>query len=703
MTHVKTSALQLGEKQLTFETGRMAALAQGAVFATYGDTAMLATVGVSDGRPGTDFFPLSVEFVGKFYASGRIKYSKINKREGKLSDAEVLMCRMIDRPLRPMFPKNTRNEVQAIVSLLQTNGINNPSACGINATSMSMLVAGLPLESPVGAVRVGMDDDGNFFLDPTYEQSEKGKLDLLVAGTDDAILMVEAGANMVDNDTMLRAMEWAHDHVKKIVQFQKDFLAEHDITPVELITADHHKDNKTAVHETISSADFDSIAGPTKHHIKGRMTELKDQLMEKYEAQIEDEESEITKGGLAYYFEKGFAASMRRRIFEDGKRIDERKNDEVRQLTCDVTVLPRLHGSALFKRGETQSFTVVTLGSPGEIQYHDEPHRPEYTSQFFHHYNFPPFCVGEVRRLGPTKRREVGHGALGERGLSYVMPTTEEGFPYTVRTTTEILAGNGSTSMAAVCGQTLSLMDAGVPIKAPISGVAMGLMMNDNGDYRILTDIQSFEDFDGDMDFKVIGTGDKITALQMDMKVKGLSMDVLKEAFAAAEKARKHILDAMLNTIPGVRKEMNPHAPRITSFMINPDMIKVVIGKGGETIQGIVADFGVNVDIEDSGLVMITSDNGDSAKGAEEKIRSLVYEPEIGDEFNFCTVKKIMDFGAFIEYMPGKEALMHISQMSKERVHQVTDVMNEGDKVDVRYGGNDPKGRMRLELLKVHK
>ncbi|MCB9809485.1 polyribonucleotide nucleotidyltransferase [Candidatus Peribacteria bacterium] len=698
MFDIRTHSLALGEQTLTFETGKMARLAQGAVHASYGETHLLTTIGIAPGREGADFFPLSVDFMGKFYATGRIKYSKVNKREGKLSDDEVLMSRMIDRPLRPMFPKSTRNEVQCIVTLLQSDGLHNPGALGINAASMAMLLSGLPLESAVGAVRVGMTDSGEFFLDPTYEQSEKGKLDLLVAGTADAILMVEAGADQVDSATMLRALQFAHGYIQQIVAFQQDFLAQHTVTPVELTLSKPTPEAKKAVESFVTKADFAALRGRTKFAIKDAIHALEERVLERFATEIDDPENPITKGDLLYYLDKGFAAAMRERIFTDGKRIDDRACDEVRPLHSEVHLLSRVHGTGLFTRGETQALTTVTIGGPGDKQYLDDAHRPEHHKQFFHHYNFPPYSVGEVGRLGPSKRREIGHGALGERGLTAVMPTKEDNFPYTVRTTTEILAGNGSTSMAAVCGQTLALMDAGVPIKAPISGVAMGLMMNSDGQYRILTDIQSFEDFDGDMDFKVVGTKNTITALQMDMKVKGLPMSVLEEAFQAAEKARAHILEHMLSVIPGPRKEMSPYAPRITSFYIKPEDIGAVIGKGGETIQGLCADYEVTIDIEDDGLVMITSTNGENARKAEAAIRQIVWEPEVGDLFMGATVKTILEFGAFVEYAPGKDAMLHISEIADERVENVRDYLHEGQKVNVKYKGHDPKGRMRLTM-----
>ncbi|MCF7831218.1 polyribonucleotide nucleotidyltransferase [Candidatus Gracilibacteria bacterium] len=697
MAKIESVSANIGGKELSFQTGKLALQADGAAVVTYGDIVILAAASMTkEAREGCDFFPLMVDYDPKFYATGKLKNSRFMKREARPPESAILIARMTDRPLRPLFNKETRNDVQIVGTLLQANGVNSPATTMINAASMACQLGGLPIEAPVGAVRVGMNDSGEFYLDPTFDEIEKGKLDLVLAGTADAILMVEAGANLISDEEMLKALEFGHEEIKKICKLQQDLVSKVKIEKKEAVLAQHNEEAQKLVEKHLTDKDFEVIKGVLKKEIKEKMHEAEDKLLNACADQIE--EGVVTKGELMYFFEKRFARIMRTQLFETGKRIDDRKIDEVRPLYCEVGLYPRLHGSALFQRGETQSLSITTVGAPGDHLIVNDPDQNETKKYYMHHYNFPPYSVGEVRPMRGTGRREIGHGMLAERALRYVLPDRiKDNFPYTIRVVSEITTCNGSSSMASVCGSTLTLMDAGVPIKTPISGVAMGLMMNPDGDYRILTDIMSFEDFDGDMDFKVTGDENSITALQLDIKVKGLKMSLLKEALEAAKKARAHILEAMKKAIPEPRKEMSEFAPRVDSMQINPEFIRIVIGKGGETIQRLCADYDVQIDIEDDGLVMISSVNQENGKKARAEIEAMTYEPKTGDVFE-GTVKSVMDFGAFVEYLPGKEALVHVSELAKERVDHPSSVVKEGDKVKVKILGTDKMGRTQLSM-----
>jgi len=696
--NVKTHSVEIDGKDLIFESGRLAHQADGAIFATYGDIAILATVGMSDApREGIDFFPLMVDFEEKFYAAGKLKGSRFMKREGRPSDMAVLNSRMIDRPLRPLFPKGMKNEVQIICTMLQTDEKRSAVSVAMCAASMALQISGIPIEAPVAGVRVGINEDGQFILEPTFEEAEKGKLDLMVAGTQDAITMVEAGADLISNEQMLEALAFAHEEIKKICKAQKEFATKHKVTSKEPTFADEPEAEMHAVDEFISEKDLDKISGTTKSEVKEKMHDLEDKLLEHFAKEIEEETLSAKK--LKECLGKRFSKNMRKQVFETGKRVDGRAVDEVRPIHIELGVLPRLHGSAIFQRGETQALSVVTLGGPGDAKIIDTPHRPEEKKYYIHHYNFPPYSVGEVKMLRGTNRREIGHGALAEKALKLMMPTAEDDFPYTVRVVSEILSCNGSSSMASVCGSTLSLMDAGVPIKHPIAGIAMGLLMDgETGDYRILTDIQGLEDFDGDMDFKVAGDENGITALQLDIKVKGLKLDLLKEALERAHMGKNFILEKMKAAIPASRLHMNPFAPRIESIRINPDFIREVIGKGGETIQKLCADYDVSIDIEDDGLVMVTSTNQENGAKAVGAIKKIAYEPVVGEVFENAEVKSIMDFGAFVEYLPRKEALVHVSEIANERVEKVSDYLKEGQKIKVKIIGIDNLGRVKLSM-----
>ena len=617
------------------------------------------------------------------------------KREARPPESAILISRMMDRPMRPMFDKNITNDIQLIGTLLQTDGIHTLPAFAITAASMAVQLSGIPIEAPVSAVRVGMRDNGEYFLNPTFDEVENGKLDLVIAGTEDAIMMVEAGANLVTDDEMIAAFEFAHEHIKALCKMQKDFVAQHKVEAKTPILREKNEAATEAVDSVITDADLASIGGKMKKDYKKSVHAVEEKLLEALADRIEAEE--FSKGEILGALGKKAAKFMRDKIFAEGTRLDGRKADEVRQLYTEVGLFNRVHGSALFQRGDTQALSMVTLGGPSDEQIIDDPEQPEITKRYFHHYNFPPYSVGEVRMLRGTGRREIGHGMLAERALRYVVPTKTADFPYTVRVVSEILACNGSSSMASVCGSTLSLMDAGVPIKTPISGIAMGLVTDDDGNYVILTDIQGAEDFDGDMDLKVCGDENGLTAIQMDIKLKGLQMSLLREALGKARTARTHILSNMKATIPTARVAMSDFAPRVIGFKIDPDDIRVVIGKGGETIQGLCAEYDVKIDIEDEGIVTIAG-VGTRAEDAKTAVQKLLYKPQVGDVFENAKVVKIMDFGAFVEYHPGKEALVHVSEISNQRVERVEDVLSVGDIVKVKLIGTDKMGRVKLSM-----
>ena len=698
VSNEKSFSVEVGNQELVFKSGKLAPQADGSVLAAVGDIAILATVTMADKpREGIDFFPLMVDFEEKFYAAGRLKGSRFIKREGRPSDNAVLNCRLIDRPLRPLFPKGMQNDVQVICTLLQTDEKHNSVTAAMCAASMALQLSGIPIEAPIAGVQVGMNQDGSFILNPTYEEIDNGKLDLTIAGTEEAIMMVEAGANLVTNEEMLKALDFGHEAIKKICKAQKEFTKQFTIEPKEASFKAVAEAEVEAVANTITESDLSTVGGVTKKEVKKALHALEDKLLEKYTNEIENEE--LSAGKLKDALNKAFSKNMRKRVFTEGKRVDGRAVDEIRPLNAEVGLFPRLHGSALFQRGETQALSVVTLGGPSDALIVDTPMRPESEQTYIHHYNFPPYSVGEVRPLRGTGRREIGHGALAERALYPMLPSPEDNFPYVVRVVSEILACNGSSSMASVCGSTLSLMDAGVPIKHAISGIAMGLLMDEEtGEYKILSDIQGLEDFDGDMDFKVTGTEDAITALQLDIKVKGLKPELLANALIQAQEGRTHILQAMKAAIPTPRDHYSAFAPTVESFMINPEYIRDVIGKGGETIQKLCKDYDVKIDIKDDGLVMVTANNQEKGQQAIAAIKQIAYTPNVGDVFEDAEVKSIMDFGAFVEYLPGKEALVHVSEIAQERVNNVRDHLKEGQKVKVKLVGVDNMGRVKLSM-----
>jgi polyribonucleotide nucleotidyltransferase len=675
-------------RKLTIETGKMAFLADGAVTVRYGDTVVLGTAVVSNmPREGIDFFPLLIDYEERFYAAGKISGSRFIKREGRASEHATLSARLIDRPIRPLFPKGYRHDVQSVAMVVSADLEFASNIIAMTAVSTALMLSGAPFDGPVAGVRVGLID-GELVAFPTEEQLRDSKLDLTVAGTKDAIMMVEAGANEVDEATMIKAIELAHKSIQPVIKLQEEVVKALGAKekPYELFHVD--EDLVAAIGHFLT----DKLGAAVRHQDHYQRHDAIRNLEKETVAHFEEN---YEKADIEVAFGKVIDREIRRAILEDGERPDGRKLTEVRPISAQVGILPRTHGSALFTRGTTQVLNVTTLASTTYAQLIDTMEEDS-TKRYMHHYNAPGYSSGEVKPMRSPGRREIGHGALAERALLPVIPAVED-FPYTIRTVSEVLSQNGSSSMASVCGSTLSLMDAGVPISKPVSGIAMGLITDGSGKYLILSDIQGAEDFAGDMDFKVAGTKDGITALQMDIKVKGITAEIMKDALAQAKEGRAFIMSNMMEVLDVPRKEMSPFAPRISKVMINPEKIASVIGKGGETINKIIAETGVEIDIEDSGLVMIASTDAEGAERAIEIIRGLTEDPEIGRVYH-GTVVKLMEFGAFVNIMPGKDGLVHISQLADKRVEKVSDVVKLGDKVDVKLIDVDSQGRLNLSL-----
>ncbi len=680
-------------RELTIETGKMAFLADGAVTVRYGDTVVLATATVSNQvREGIDFFPLLIDYEERFYAAGKISGSRFIKREGRASERATLSARLIDRPVRPLFPKGYRNDVQAVAMVVSADPLYASNIVAMTAVSAALGLSGAPFEGPVAGVRVGLID-GELVAFPTEEQMATSQLDLTVAGTKDAIMMVEAGAMEVDEDTMIRAIELAHRSIQPVLELQEQIVKALGTKQkeFELFKADE------SVIEVVRGFLKDRLGPAVRHQDHYVRHDAIRNLEKEVVAEFGDH---YEHADLEVAFRKVIDYEIRRAILEEGERPDGRKTTEIRPLSMQVGLLPRTHGSALFTRGTTQVLNVTTLASTSYAQLIDTMEE-DTTKRYMHHYNAPGYSSGEVKPMRSPGRREIGHGALAERALLAVIPPVEE-FPYTIRTVSEVLSQNGSSSMASVCGSTLSLMDAGVPIKAPVAGIAMGLVIDhDQADkYVILSDIQGAEDFAGDMDFKVAGTKDGITALQMDIKVKGITPAIMAKALHQAHSGRQHIMAAMMAVLDEPRAEMSPFAPRIYKVMINPEKIALVIGKGGETINKIIAETGVEIDIEDSGLVMIAATEAAGADRAIEIIRGLTEDPEVGKIYTGKVVK-LMEFGAFVNILPGKDGLVHVSQLADERVAKVEDVVKVGDTVKVKLVDVDAQGRLNLSMKAV--
>lgn len=685
-------------KKLTIETGKMAFLSDGAVTVRYGDTVVFASAAVaSQPKPDTDFFPLMVDYEERLYATGKISGSRFIKREGRPSEQAILNCRLIDRPIRPLFPKGYRNDVQVVVMVLSADLEHGPDIISIIAASSALMLTGAPFDGPIGASRIGLVND-ELVCYPTIDQLKDSKLNLTVAGTKDAIMMVEAAASEVEEKTVLKALKLAQDSWQPVIELQNKMVKACAVKPrqFELFTPDQDVIIKVR----------DYLDGKLGKHIRNADTikryevldVLRDEVMQEFgplPPEVDEDHERYPEADVVNAFEKTVDIEIRRAILEEKARPDGRDPAEIRPISAQVGFLPRTHGSALFTRGTTQALTITTLGPTSDAQLIDTMEEDS-TKHYMHHYNFPPFSTGEARPLRSTGRREIGHGALAERALLPVIPSIED-FPYAIRVVSEIMTSNGSTSMASVCGSTLSLMDTGVPIIRPVSGIAMGLVINHDkpSQYTILSDIQGSEDFAGDMDFKVAGTKNGITALQMDIKVKGITIDIMENALDQAKAGRAHILDEMLKVLASPRKDLSEFAPRISKLMIDPAKIADVIGRGGETIKKITAETGVEIDINEDGLVMIASDNPASARAAVEWIESIVAEPEIGQIYDGKVVR-VMDFGAFVEILPGKEGLVHISHLAERRVEDIHKVVKEGDRIKVKLIEIDNQGRLNL-------
>lgn len=674
-------------RELVIETGKMAFLADGAVTVRYGDTVVLGTAVVSNNpRDGIDFFPLMIDYEERMYASGKISGSRFIKREGRSSERATLSSRLIDRPIRPLFPKGFRNDVQGVATVLSSDLVYDPAMVAMIAVSSALMISGAPFDGPVAGVRIGMVE-GKLVAFPTEEQMLESDLDLTVAGTKDAIMMVEAGANEVTEEVMIEALELAHKAIQPAIKLQEEIAKALAPKPKEFELYVAKDDLMKKIDKFLENKLGPAVRHENQYMRHDAISNLQKEVHEHFK-----DDSDWNKNDIQVAVQKVLDYELRRAILHDDARPDNRKTTDIRPISSQVGLLPRTHGSALFTRGTTQVLNITTLASTSYAQLIDTM-QEDTTKRYMHHYNFPPYSTGETRPMRSPGRREIGHGALAERALLPVIPPVED-FPYTIRTVSEAVASNGSTSMASVCGSTLSLMDAGVPITKPVSGIAMGLI-TDGDKFVILSDIQGAEDFAGDMDFKVAGTKDGITALQMDIKVKGITQAIMKKALGQAKEGRMHILNKMLEVLPEPRKELAEYAPRIYKLMIQPEKIKTVIGKGGEMINKIIAETGVEIDIEDSGLVMIASTDGQSAEKAIEWIKGLTEDPEVGKVYT-GTVVKIMDFGAFVNIMPGKDGLVHVSQLADHRVENVNDVVKLGDTIRVKLVEIDPQGRLNL-------
>ncbi len=685
---------QYGEHTVTLETGEIARQASGAVMASMGDTTVLVTVvAAKEAQEGRDFFPLTVDYQEKTYAAGKIP-GGFFRREGRPSENETLTARLIDRPIRPLFPDGFLNEVQVICTVVSLDPEINPDVVSMIGTSAALAVSGVPFNGPLGAARVGYIDD-NYVLNPSRSQLENSKLDLVVAGTASAVLMVESEADCLSEEVMLGSVIFGHDSMQTVINAVSEFAAEAGTVAWEWQAPAHDETAFNAVSAEAEAAFTEAYQITEKMARYGRLSEIRSGVIAKLCG--EEAAEPLSEGKVREAMEKLEKQIVRGRIISGQPRIDGRDTRTVRPITVRTGVLKRTHGSALFTRGETQAMVVTTLGTARDAQIIDalEGERKEH---FLLHYNFPPYSVGETGRVGSPKRREIGHGRLAKRGVAAIMPSVEE-FPYTVRVVSEITESNGSSSMASVCGSALALMDAGVPIKAPVAGVAMGLI-KESDKFAVLTDILGDEDHLGDMDFKVAGTDYGITALQMDIKIEGITKEIMEIALGQAKEGRLHILGEMGKVIDKPREEMSDFAPRYITFKINPDKIRDVIGKGGATIRSITEETGASIDLSDDGTVKIASVDNAAGKEAQRRIEQLTADVEVGKIYE-GRVAKLMDFGAFVTVLPGKDGLVHISQISEERVEKVSDKLNEGDVVKVKVLEIDKQGRIRLSMKAV--
>ncbi len=681
---------QYGNETVTLETGRVARQATGAVLVTMGETAVLCTVvGAKQAVAGQGFFPLSVHYVEKAYAAGKIP-GGFFKREGRPSEKETLTSRLIDRPIRPLFPEGFLNEVQVVCTVMSTDKSTDPDIAAMIGTSAALAISGIPFNGPIGGARVGYTPEQGYLLNPDYKTLAASELDMVVAGTKDAVLMVESEAKELPEDIMLGAVLFAHQEMQVVVQACEELARDAGKPRWEWQAPAQNATLKAALEQNFGDSIGVAYRITNKAKRYDRLAELRDQAI----AELVNEDTGVTADEVKDLFSRVESNIVRSRIVAGEPRIDGRDSKTVRPIMVEVGVLPKAHGSALFTRGETQALVVATLGNARDAQIIDSL-EGERKDPFMLHYNFPPYSVGECGRMGATGRREIGHGRLARRGVAAVLPA-EDSFPYTMRVVSEITESNGSSSMASVCGSSLALMDAGVPLKAPVAGIAMGLVKEDNG-FAVLTDILGDEDHLGDMDFKVAGTASGVTALQMDIKIEGITEDIMEIALEQALHARLHILAEMNKVIAQARATISDNAPRFETIKVHPDKIRDIIGKGGATIRSITEETNSSIDIDDSGTVKIYADNGENLKAAIQRVQEIIAEAEIGAIYE-GTVVRIVDFGAFVNFLPGKDGLVHISQIADERVNSVSDYLTEGQVVKVKCLDVDQRGRIKLSI-----
>ena len=675
-------SIRLGDKELTVETGRVAKQADGSVIIRYGDTMLLvAAVSAPSPREGVDFFPLTVEYRESQFAAGRIPGNYF-RREGRPNEKEVLTCRLIDRPCRPLFAEGFRNETQVIATVISADTENNPDVIAITGASCALFLSDIPFMNPIAGVRVGLID-GRYIINPSYDEVRESRLNLVVAGTEEAIVMVEAGASEVSEEIMVEALMLAHKEINRLCRWQNELYKALSIQKREVVPSILNEEMLDEIKRNHSERLREALdtTNKEKRASYAAVDELKKEVVEAYPADL-PEQRQMAKAIFDHLKESIF----REDILDKRRRPDGRRFSEIRPINCEVGWLPRVHGSALFTRGETQAMVTATLGTKEDEQYMDDLEKGELKRRFLLHYNFPHYSVGEVGRFGGSSRREIGHGALARRAIEAVLPD-EADFPYTIRIVSDITESNGSSSMASVCGGVLSLMDAGVPLKAPVAGVAMGLVMEGNK-YAILTDIAGAEDHYGDMDFKVTGTRNGITALQMDIKIGGINAQIMAEALEQAKKGRMHILGVMEQAIAAPRPDISAYAPRIIQIKINPDKIRDVIGPGGKIIRSLVEETGAKIDVSDDGTISIATASGAAAEAAVARIRGLTAEAEVGQSY-LGTVSRIVDFGAFVEIFPGTDGLLHISEIADRRVKDVRDELKEGQQILVKCIGKE--------------
>lgn len=693
---IRVSTDWLG-RELSMEVNKVGFRTTASVIVRYGDTVVLGIADSGEVNPNLDYFPLSIDYEEKYYASGKISSSRFIKREGRPSDEAILIGRLIDRPIRPLFPKGYRNECQVVTTVLSMDPAFRPDAVAMLAASAALMLTGVPFDGPIAGLRIGLDEQDNFRAFMSRSELEQSRLDLFVAGKTDKVMMVEAGANEVSEDTLADAFAWALEQIKPALDLQLELrdLVQPEVQSYQLVTPDEQIAEQVEIYLSDKLTDDLRVTYAERNP---RIAEIKQAMLEHFQADYDEATWPERQADYLDAFDKVMHQNVRQGIIERGVRPDGRRLDEIRPLSSEVHLLPRTHGSSLFTRGLTQALNIVTLAPLSYAQLVDTMEVTDGERRYMHHYNAPGYTVGEIKRLGAPGRREVGHGYLAERALLPMLPDKED-FPYAIRSVTEIMSQNGSTSMAATCSSCLALMDAGVPLKRPVSGVAMGLIV-DGDRHFVLTDLADQEDFAGDMDFKCTGTTEGITALQMDMKVHGLPVDILRDALKQAKQGRAKILAHMLRTIAEPRAELSPYAPRIEKLLVNPDKIGSIIGKGGETINKITSETGVEIDIDESGLVTFASTDGEKMQRAIDWVKGLVEEPEVGKVYT-GTVVSLKDFGAFINILPGVDGMLHVSKIAERRISSPDEVLKIGQKVRVKLTLIDDKGRLSLTMLGI--